>query len=98
LGLDITLKESKNNTKICAIGCLAAIKTICALHKVTSIIAMHGLLNSTPKNTKQADVMNGSLDFIVAIFGEIGRHTRTAVGVFLPKNIASVYMIVEIED
>ena len=99
LGKDITLNESKNATKLCAIGCLAAIKTICPLDKVTSIVAVHGLVNSTSENTEQADAMNGASDFIVEVFGEIGKHTRTAVGVSVPHNIAaSVYMIVEIED
>ena len=99
LGKDITLIESKNATKLCAIGCLAAIKTICPLDKVTSIIAIHGLVNSTSENTEQADAMNGASDFMVQVFGEIGKHTRTAVGVSVPHNIAaSVYMIVEIED
>ena len=99
LGKDITLNESKNATKLCAIGCLAAIKTICPLDKVTSIVAVHGLVNSTSENTEQADAMNGASDFIVKVFGEIGKHTRTAVGVSVPHNIAaSVYMIVEIED
>ena len=99
LGKDITLNESKNATKLCAIGFLAAIKTICSLDKVTSIVAVHGLVNSTSENTEQADAMNGASDFIVEVFGEIGKHTRTAVGVSVPHNIAaSVYMIVEIED
>ena len=99
LGKDITLKESKNATKLCAIGCLAAIKTICPLDKVTSIVAINGLVNSTSENTEQADAMNGASDFIVQVFGEIGKHTRTAVGVSVPHNIAaSVYMIVEIID
>lgn len=99
LGKDITLEESKNATKLCAIGCLAAIKTICPLDKVTNIVAIHGLVNSTSENTEQADAMNGASDFVVEVFGEIGKHTRTAVGVSVPHNIAaSVYMIVEIED
>ena len=99
LGKDITLEESKNATKLCAIGCLAAIKTIYPLDKVTSIVAIHGLVNSTSENTEQADAMNGASDFIVQVFGEIGKHTRTAVGVSVPHNIAaSVYMIVEIQD
>jgi enamine deaminase RidA (YjgF/YER057c/UK114 family) len=99
LGKDLSLEESKNATKLCAIGCLAAIKTICPLGKVTSIVAIHGLVNSTSENTEQADAMNGASDFVVEVFGEIGKHTRTAVGVSVPHNIAaSVYMIVEIED
>lgn len=99
LGKDITLEESKNATKLCAIGCLAAIKTICSLDKVTSIVAIHGLVNSTSENTEQADAMNGASDFMVDLYGEIGKHTRTAVGVSVPHNIAaSVYMVVEIKD
>jgi enamine deaminase RidA (YjgF/YER057c/UK114 family) len=99
LGQDITLDESKHATKLCAIGCLAAIKTICPLDKVTSVVAIHGLVNSTPINMQQADAMNGASDFFVDVFGEIGKHTRTAVGVSVPHNIAaSVYMSVEIED
>tara|TARA_R110000787_G_scaffold86285_4_gene184021 strand:- start:9975 stop:10430 length:456 start_codon:yes stop_codon:yes gene_type:complete len=97
LGKDLTLEESKHATKLCAIGCLAAIKTICQLDKVTSIVAMHGLVNSTSENTEQADAMNGACDFIVDVFGEIDKHTRTAVGVSVPHNIAaSVYMVVEV--
>ncbi|MEO9894398.1 RidA family protein [Aurantibacter sp.] len=99
LGKDLPLEESKHATKLCAIGCLAAIKTICSLDKVTSIVAMHGLVNSTQENTEQADAMNGASNFVVEVFGEAGKHTRTAVGVSVPHNIAaSVYMIAEVAD
>ena len=60
---------------------------------------MHGLVNSTSENTEQADAMNGASDFIVEVFGEIGKHTRTAVGVSVPHNIAaSVYMVAEVKE
>ena len=99
LGFNITIEESKTATKICVINCLAAIRTICPLDKIKSIVAVHGLVNSTPENTEQADAMNGASDFVVDVFGEIGKHTRTAVGVSIPHNFAaSVYMVVEIED
>ena len=99
LGLDITLEESKIATKLCVVNCLAAIRSICSLDKIKSIVAVHGLVNSTPENTEQANAMNGASDFVVEVFGEPGRHTRTAVGVAVPHNFAaSVYMIVEIED
>lgn len=100
LGLDITLEESKAATKLCVINCLAAIRTICSLDKITNVVAVHGLVNSTTENTEQADAMNGASDFVVKVFGEhIGKHTRTAVGVSVPYNFAaSVYMIIEIDD
>ena len=99
LGQDITLEESKNATKLCVVNCLAAIRTITDLDKIKNIIAVHGLVNSTPESTEQAIAMNGASDFVVEVFGEIGKHTRTAIGVSVPYNFAaSVYMIVEIED
>lgn|SRR5690606_467272 len=97
LGQDITLAESKMATRLCVVNCLAAIRSICPLDKIKSIISVHGLVNSTQENTEQADAMNGASDFLVEVFGEIGKHTRTAVGVSVPHNFAaSVYMIVEI--
>ncbi|MCM4155987.1 RidA family protein [Gramella sp. AN32] len=99
LGEDITLQESKTATKLCVVNCLAAIRSIWPLDKIKNIIAVHGLVNATQENTEQADAMNGASDFVVEVFGEIGKHTRTAVGVSVPYNFAaSVYMIVEIED
>lgn len=99
LGLDITLEQSIAATKLCAVNCLAAIRTICPLDKIKSVVAVHGLVNSTTENTEQAAAMNGASDFLVDVFGEIGKHTRTAVGVSVPHNFAaSVFIIVEIED
>ena len=99
LGKDITLEESKTATKLCVVNCLAAIRSVCPLDKIKNILAVHGLVNTTSENTEQADAMNGASDFVVEVFGEIGRHTRTAVGVSIPYNFAaSVYMIVEVEE
>ena len=99
LGKDIGLSESQDATKFCVVNCLAAIQNICSLDKIINVVAVHGLVNSTPENTEQADAMNGASDFIVKVFGEIGRHTRTAVGVSVPHNFAaSVYMIVEVKE
>lgn len=99
LGLDISLEESQTATKFCIVNCLAAIMTICPLDRIKNIVAVHGMVNSTPENTEQANAMNGASDFVVEVFGEIGQHTRTAVGVCVPFNFAaSVYMIVEIEE
>lgn len=99
LGEDISLEESKTATRLCIVNCLAAIRSLCPLDKIKSVVAIHGLVNSTQENTQQADAMNGASDFVVEVFGERGRHTRTAVGVSVPYNFAaSVYMIVEVSD
>jgi len=99
LGREIDLETGKEATRLCMINCLAAIKKLLgSLNDIKEIIAVHGLINSVPEFSGQADVMNGASDLIVQIFGQNGRHTRTAVGVAsLPHDFAaSVYIIVEV--
>ena len=99
LGRDIDTEQGKEATKLCIINCLASvIQLLGSLETVKQVVAVHGLINSDPEFTEQGVVMNGASDLLVAIFGEAGKHTRTAVGVAsLPFNFsASVYIIVEV--
>lgn len=99
LGREIDIATGKEATLICVINCLAAIKQLLgSLDNVKEVIAVHGLINSVPEFTGQAEVMNGASDFMVQVFGEHGRHTRTAVGVAsLPFDFsASVHIVIEI--
>jgi enamine deaminase RidA (YjgF/YER057c/UK114 family) len=101
LGRDINTAQGKEATKLCIINCLAAVKKLLgSLETVKQIVAVHGLISSDPEFTEQGMVMNGASDFLVALFGEAGKHTRTAVGVAsLPFDFsASVYMIVEVVE
>ena len=100
LGGQLSLDEARVATKACAINCLAAIRSVAgSLNHIKQVVAVHGLVNSTSDCEEQAKAMNGASDFVVEVFGEAGKHTRTAVGVAsLPMGFAaSVYMIVEIE-
>ena len=100
-GGNISLEEAQSATRACAINCLAAIKSVAgSLDKVKQVVAVHGLLNSTPDYADQAKAMNGASDLVVEVFGEAGKHIRTAVGVArLPMGFAaSVFMIVELES
>lgn len=99
LGDRLSLDEARAATKASAINCLAAIRSVAgSLNHIKQVVAVHGLVNSTSDCEEQAKAMNGASDFIVEIFGEAGKHTRTAVGVSLPMGFAaSVYMIVEVE-
>jgi enamine deaminase RidA (YjgF/YER057c/UK114 family) len=99
LGGEITEDIGRAATRVCAMNCISAVRAIAgSLDRVKQIIAIHGLVNSTPDFTGQAAVMNGASDFAVEVFGDAGKHVRTAVGVAsLPMNFtASVYMIVEL--
>ena len=64
------------------------------LSKVTRIVKVLGMVNASPDFVDQPKVMNGFSDFMVEVFGEKGRHARSAVGMgSLPGDIA-----LEIED
>ena len=100
LGSNLSLDDAQAATKACAINCLAAIKSVTgSLDNIKQVVAVHGLVNSTSDCEDQAKAMNeDASDFMVDVFGEAGKHTRTAVGVSLPMGFAaSVYMIVEVE-
>lgn len=100
LGDALGVEEGRAATRACAINCLAALRGVLgSLDRVKQVVAVHGLINSTPDFTGQAAAMNGASDFVVDVFGDAGKHTRTAVGVAgLPMGFsASVYMIVQVE-
>ena len=97
LGGGIDIETGKEAARLCAINCLAAVKFLLgSLDSVEEVVAVHGLISSVPEFTGQADVMNGASDFMVQVFGDQGRHVRTAVGVAsLPHDFtASVYVVV----
>ena len=70
-----------------------------ALDKVKRVVKLLGLVNCTPDFSEQPKVINGASDFFVEVFGDKGKHARSAVGSnALPFNIAvEIEMIVEVE-
>jgi enamine deaminase RidA (YjgF/YER057c/UK114 family) len=70
------------------------------LNKVKRIVKVLGMVNCTEQFTEQPQVMNGFSDVMVLVFGEKGKHARSAVGMHaLPLGFAvEIEMIVEVED
>lgn len=68
------------------------------LERVARVVKLLGMVNCTVDFTRQPEVINGASDLLVEVFGERGRHARSAVGMFaLPRNIAvEIEMIVEV--
>jgi len=100
LGATLGIEDGRAATRACVINCLAALKSVIgSLDHLKQIVAVHGLVNSTQDFDGQAIVMYGASDFLVEVFGEAGKHIRTAVGVAsLPMGFAaSVYIIAEVE-
>ena len=98
-GKELTEEDGKEAAKLCAINCLSAVKSLTgSLDKIKRIIKLTVFVNSAEGFTAQPKVANGASEFIVEIFGEAGKHVRSAVGVSeLPLNSAvEIEMIVEV--
>lgn len=101
LGKDMTIEQGREAARITGINMIANLKNaIGDLNKVKKIVKVLGMVNSTESFTDQPKVINGFSDLMVAVFGEKGKHARSAVGMAsLPLNMAvEIEMIVEVED
>ncbi len=101
VGRDMTVEEAQKAARLTAINQLAALKEFIGnLDKVKRIVKVFGMVNCTTDFTRQPTVINGFSDVMVEVFGEKGRHARSAVGMgSLPANIpVEIEMIVEIEE
>jgi enamine deaminase RidA (YjgF/YER057c/UK114 family) len=100
LGKDMTTEEGYQAARSTAISVIATLEQeLGDLDKVKRIVKVMGMVNSTPEYTEQHLVMNGFSDLIGSVFGEKGRHARSAAGMgALPFNFAvEVDLIVEVE-
>ncbi len=82
VGKDVTLEDAYAASKVCAINCLAAIKTVVgSLDEIKQVVKVVGFVNSAPGFSAQPKVVNGASEFLGEVFGDAGRHARSAVGV-----------------
>ena len=101
VGKDLTIEQGYEAARITAINHLAVLKNeLGSLNRVKQIVKVLGMVNCTEDFKDQPKVINGYSDLMVEIFGNKGKHARSAVGMYaLPFNMAvEVEMIVEIED
>lgn len=99
LGEDMTIEEGYNAARLTGINILASLKKeIGDLNKIKRFVKVIGMVNSTSDFYQQPAVVNGFSDFIVEVFGDRGKHARSAVGmVSLPSNIAvEIEVVVEV--
>jgi enamine deaminase RidA (YjgF/YER057c/UK114 family) len=102
LGENLTVEEGQAAARLAGLQMMASIRGACGdLDKVKKVIKLVGFVSSTNDFTSQATVMNGCSDLFGEVFGmEIGRHSRSALGVnVLPLGIpVEIEGIVEVED
>ncbi len=90
LGEDMSVDEGKATARLCGIGILAQLKAALGdLGRVQRVVKLGVFVSSTPGFTDHPEVANGASDLMVEIFGDAGRHARSAVGVAaLPRGVA----------
>jgi enamine deaminase RidA (YjgF/YER057c/UK114 family) len=90
LGADYDVETGQKAARLCALNLVAQLKAaIGDLDKVSRVVKLNAFVNSAPDFTDQPKVVNGASDTMVEIFGDAGKHARSAVGVAaLPLGVA----------
>jgi len=94
----VSPEQAKELAQIAALNCLAAVKfAIGDLDRITRIVKVNGFISSDPEFTGHPAVNNGASEFLVSVFGDIGIHARSTIGVtVLPLDApVEVELIVE---
>jgi enamine deaminase RidA (YjgF/YER057c/UK114 family) len=81
VGRDVTEEEAADLARTCALNALAAIEALVGLGRVVKIVKVVGFVASAEGFTGQPAVVNGASHLFGDVFGEQGRHARSAVGV-----------------
>jgi enamine deaminase RidA (YjgF/YER057c/UK114 family) len=101
LGREFTAQQGYEAAKLTMLNLLESLKKcIGDLDKVTQVVKLLGMVNSTPDFTEQPVVINGATELLIELYGDRGRHARSAVGMGqLPGGMAvEIEMIVEVSD
>ena len=101
VGTTFSVEEGQQAARICAINLIAQMRAAAGgdLDKIKRVVRLGGFVNSTPDFTQQPSVVNGASDVMVEVFGDKGKHCRTAVSAgALPLDVAvEVDAVIELE-
>ncbi|MGH3276259.1 MAG: RidA family protein [Streptosporangiaceae bacterium] len=99
VGAQVDIERARAMARICGLNALAAAAAAAGgLDAITRIVKVTGFVASSPDFTEQAQVVNGASELFVEVFGEAGRHARSAVGMaVLPRDTpVEVELIAEV--
>ena len=99
LGQDLTVEEGYEAARMSALNALAAVKTLAgSLDNVVRVVKVLGMVNVGPGFNDTPGVIHGCSDLLLEVFGDAGRHPRSAVGMTIPFDFAvEVEIIVEVK-
>jgi enamine deaminase RidA (YjgF/YER057c/UK114 family) len=100
LGQEVAIEDANKAARVCTLNALAAIKGVIGdLDRIKQIVRVVGYVASIPTFTQQPAVVNGASELLLEIFGDAGKHARSAVGMaVLPLNASvEIELTVEVE-
>lgn len=100
VGVEVSVEQARKCAEACVINCLSALKyTIGDLERVHRIVNLCGFVSSQCGFTNQPAVINAASELLIELFGDKGRHARSAIGVSsLPGGApVEIELVVEIE-
>jgi enamine deaminase RidA (YjgF/YER057c/UK114 family) len=87
VGDTVTVEHGAQLARLCTANAIAAISDVVDLSRVAQVVKLTGFVASASGFSEQPAVMNGASSLLLEVFGEAGRHTRSAIGVAaLPRN------------
>jgi enamine deaminase RidA (YjgF/YER057c/UK114 family) len=87
VGVDVGVDEAKTLAKVCALNALSAVQTVADIDTIVKVVRVTGYVNCNPGFISQPTVVNGASELYLHIWGESGKHARSAIGVAeLPLN------------
>ena len=100
VGDKVNVEDAKKLAQICAVNALAAVETVADINKIARVVRVVGYVNGIAGFTQQPAVINGASELFLHIWGEAGKHARSAVGVAeLPLDApVELELTVEIKD
>jgi enamine deaminase RidA (YjgF/YER057c/UK114 family) len=98
VGQEVDVEQAKKLAEVCALNCLAAVETIVPIERIFRIVRVVGYVNGAAGFTNQPAVINGASELFLNLWGDSGKHARSAIGVAeLPLNApVEVELTVEI--
>lgn len=99
VGGTVGIEEARAAAKATALSMLATVRAeLGTLDRVTQVVKVFGMVNCAPGFNRTPEVIDGCSDVLIAVFGEAGRHTRSAVGMAeLPFDICvEIEMVLQV--
>ena len=100
VGDKVSVEDAKKFAQICALNALAAVETVSDVNKIVRVVRVVGYVNGISGFVSQPAVVNGASELFLHIWGEAGKHARSAIGVAeLPLDApVEVELTVEVKD